>query len=115
MTAPTDRVLAATGDTLAEWKSIPWWPNETEVRVAAGYAGHDREITVNFSAYDGYEEQIPHMVFDVIVALCPEGWFVENRGSRIELHPSGRFAGGYSDADIETAKAALSQAGFLVA
>lgn len=106
-----DRILISSGLTLAEWREMPWWPNGTDARVAAGYTGHDQEITVNFEAYS-FGECIPGPVGDVLSAALPEHWSVDNRDTRIEVHPSGRFAGGYTAEDIEVVNRALTTLGF---
>lgn len=106
-----DRVKQETGLSLSEWREMPWWPNGMEARLNAGYAGHDREIVLVLDGYD-YREMIPEVVADVIQELLPEGWMVENRGTRLEAHPSGHFAGGYSETDLPLARQALRSAGF---
>jgi hypothetical protein len=97
------------------WRSLPWWPEGRAARVHAGLVGHDREIVVNIDGY-GYgreEEFIPVDVSEVLKTLLPEGWMSENRGTRIEIHPSGHFAGGYSDGDVEEIKRALGELGLV--
>lgn len=102
------------GMTLAQWRAIPWWPEGHEALLDAGYPGHDREITVNIDGFDGYHTQIPEDLVALLRQLLPETWKLENRGSRIEIHPSGRFAGGFEDADIDTVAAALPHLGLQV-
>lgn len=106
-----ERVEQETGFSLAEWQEMSWWPRQTEARVNAGYAGHAREIVAILDAYD-YKEMIPEVVAEVLSALLPAGWKVENRGTRLELHPSGHYNGGYTEADVQSAREALSTAGF---
>ena len=108
-----DRILDVTGLTLAEWQEMPWWPNKTTARVGGGYAGHDREIVVNFDAYR-FDEYIPGPVGDVLSATLPEHWVSDNRDTRVEIHPSGRFAGGFDESDMETVRQALTTLGFVV-
>ena len=88
--------------------------------VLAGHAGHDREITVTLDEYGyGYRydlgrnlESIPRHVEDEFVAALPAAWKIENRGTRLEVHPSGHFAGGYERADVEAVLAALVELGY---
>jgi hypothetical protein len=112
-TADDDRVLDSTGLSLEEWQEMPWWPRGATTRVGAGYAGHDREIVVNFDDFWN-EKLIPDPVFDVLAATLPGTWKVESRGTRIEVHPSGRFNGGYTDTDIELTEHTLTALGFTV-
>ena len=63
-------------------------------RIAYGLPGHENEFCVNFTeynhAYAFYENFIPDSMADKIEeALAPYGFYVENRGTRIEILPSG--------------------------
>jgi hypothetical protein len=98
------------GDTVTEWRTMPWWPNGYPARIFAGIAGHDRELVVNIDGYD-HDEQIPEFVGLVLASLLPESWMLENRGTRIEVHPSGHFAGGFNDVDIPVLTTALVKLG----
>ena len=108
--------MSGYGDmTLAEWREMPWWPNGRGASIMAGFAGHDREIVVNIDGYDHpFERAIPQHFVAVLKGELPDHWFVESRSTRIEVHPSGAFAGGYDPADIETTKAALERVGLVV-
>lgn len=101
---------------IEEWRTMPWWPNGRDAKVTAGFAGHDREIVVNI---DGYglgntrddDDMIPSNLVSVLAAELPETWKIENRGSRIEIHPSGRYAGGFAPEDLSVVKDALERIG----
>lgn len=88
--------------------------------VLAGHAGHDREITVTLEDYghgpplDRSLGPIPVLVEHEFVKSLPETWKIENRGSRLEVHPSGHFAGGFSAEDTATVLAALAALGYEV-
>jgi hypothetical protein len=86
---------------------------QTTAMVRWGWAGHDREIVINIENYD-YENPIPREVETQIVNYLPDTWKIENRGSRIEVHPSGHFAGGFSDHDVFTIVAMLTHIGYFV-
>jgi hypothetical protein len=86
----------------------------TDARREAGWAGHDREIVVNIDGYD-HGIPVPDYVFGALREALPESWYLENRGSRIEIHPSGRFAGGFHPDDVEAVKLALAEVGLVVA
>jgi hypothetical protein len=98
-------------ETLRWWKTCPWWPVGRSYKIHVGVAGHDRELVLNIDDYD-YHEPIPSLVVGALRALLPVTWKVESRGSRIECHPSGQFAGGFQpgDADILDAAAAAVMA-----
>lgn len=89
---------------------------QTTAMIRPGWTGHDREIVVNLgyraSGSTEVEEYshdfpIPRMVETQIVNSLPDTWKIENRGSRIEIHPSGHFAGGFTEHDVFTVYAAL--------
>lgn len=112
-------VEAATGLSLDEWRSYPWWPNDQPTSVSAGHAGHDHEITATIDCY-GYNvpvgqepEFIPEPVAQAVAALLPE-WAVDNRGSRLEFHPTGRRYQGFVSEDVDKAKAALTAVGLII-
>jgi hypothetical protein len=105
------------GMTLAEWREMPWWPNGRGASIMAGFAGHDREIVVNIDGWDSPLEEgrhIPQHFCEIFKAELPPAWKVENRSTRIEVHPSGMFAGGYEPEDVETTRAALERVGLVV-
>lgn len=74
------------------------------------YPGHDREITVNFPEYD-HNCFIPQGLEVRIRAELPATWQMDNRGTRLEIHPSGRFAGGVHEDDIAVVQRALELIG----
>ena len=87
---------------LTEFMSMDWWPNGVEAFISAGFAGHDREIVVNIEGYDNPFElrrMVPEQVAEAVAWLLPT-WYVQNRSTRIECHPSGGFAGGYKPEDL---------------
>ena len=90
---------------------------EQDALVMWCYPGHDEEITVNFNGY-GYgrnEDVIPRSTEERLREELPETWKIENRGSRIEIHPSGRFAGGvHVPDDINAVTRALKNMGLSV-
>jgi hypothetical protein len=98
---------------LSEWQEMDWWPTGQETLVLAGHAGHDREITVTIDGFD-YDNPIPKHFEFILKDHLPLTWYVENRGTRIELHPSGSFAGGYDLPDLDTTKQALEALGLRV-
>jgi len=112
--------MAPTSDTqnedLAFWRSMPWWPEGREAHIYAGVVGHDREIVVNIEGYGHGRDEvyIPTAIIDALKLVLPEGWKLENRGSRVEIHPSGRFAGGFSDADVDEVGRALGELGLVL-
>lgn len=98
---------------VTELKILSWWPLHTEARIHAGQPGHEKEIVVNFSTYH-QDNYINDLVYDAFVDELPESWKIENRSTRIEVHPSGRFFGGYCTDDIHAVKRALTQLGFII-
>lgn len=98
MTIPVDPVLTATGLSLSEWKDMPWWVEPTGAIVIAGGGGHEREITVTL--HDLSEDVAPH-AHAALIALCPDAWRVEDRGTRIEVHPTGRSYSGFTAEDVD--------------
>jgi hypothetical protein len=90
------------------------WDGRTAL-VAAGYAGHDREITVNVDGWDHpFRRQVPDEFEKAVRALLPPGWKIENRSTRLEVHPSGHFAGGYAPEDVRLTANALRRLGLEV-
>lgn len=104
------------GIPLSEWRELQWWPEGHEAQILPGIAGHESEVCVNIDGYSYSvgDEPIPAQVFDVFKALLPDSWKVDNRGSRFEVHPSGRYNGGYDDLDIQAINSALRQMGLVV-
>lgn len=97
---------------LAEWRSMPWWPNGIRRRIDPGPPGHEREIVINLgdSRYT-WDDPIPQIVVDVLTGLLPEGWTVDNRGTRIEVHPTGRRYQGFdATTDVPEIARALREA-----
>ena len=94
---------------LAEFKSYDWWPSEA--RINAGFAGHDREIVVNVDDYD-WRDPIPDLVVEALSDQLPD-WMIENRGTRIECHPTGHFAGGFEPEHIPQVITALDAIGLV--
>jgi hypothetical protein len=100
------------GEPLSFWRSCSWWPPEnTKATVTAGVPGHERELVVNLEGYD-LDNRIPTAVFDILVDIMPQDWKFEYRGSRIECHPTGVFAGGFTQFDCDLLKASLFGLGF---
>ena len=102
------------GMTVGEWRAMAWWPESREALVMAGYPGHDHEITVNIDGYDAFDQHIPDQLVELLRLLLPETWKLENRGSRIELHPSGRLFGSFSPSDIDLVAQTLPELGLTV-
>jgi hypothetical protein len=101
---------------LTEFMSLDWWPHGREALISAGFAGHDREIVVNIDGYDQpFQEgrMVPEQVAEAVGYLLPT-WFVQNRSTRIECHPSGGFAGGYEPEDLNTLAQVLERIGLNV-
>jgi hypothetical protein len=101
---------------LSEWRQMPWWPNDEEARIHAGQAGHDREIVLNVGNLGTYtwNDPIPDIIVMAVKASLPDSWQVDDRGTRIEIHPTGRFAGGFTLADVELVKSILPSLGFVL-
>lgn len=101
------------GFTLGEWRAMPWWPEGRAARVYPGMTGHDREIVVNIDGYGSGkdEEHIPGSFLDVLRHVAPSRWKMENRSTRIEVHPTGRLFGGYTATDVDLLMEALRRAG----
>jgi hypothetical protein len=97
-----------------EWLTMSWWPLGREATVMPGPVGHEQEIVVNIDGYD-WDHHIPSFVVEVFAAQLPESWKVESRSTRIEVHPSGRFAGGYHEDDVHAVIRALLELGLNVA
>lgn len=102
------------GEPLRYWRELPWWPEGQAADVQLGPPGHDREIVVSFAGYYTSEEgnHVPDLVVEMFTQLLPDSWKVESRGSRIEVHPSGHFAGGFHADDTPTVLRALTEVGF---
>lgn len=98
---------------LNEWKEMPWWPSGRSAGIRAGWAGHEREIVLSIDGYD-HLEQIPAAVSEMLAAELSSSWLIENRGTRIEIHPSGRFAGGFQQGDAEAVTVAAKALGLTV-
>lgn len=101
------------GAEMDTWRLFTWWPTG-KATIHAGQPGHEREIVVNFDAYRGYnvpqgepDEMIPDVVTEIFTALLPETWKVQSRGTRLEVHPSGHFAGGFDKLDVGDVETAL--------
>jgi hypothetical protein len=93
------------GEALSVWQSAEWWPKQGAL-VQAGPAGHDHEITVTLWDFD-HTNQIPEIVELAVRQALPETWKIDNRGTRLEIHPSGRFAGGFCADDVAAVERAL--------
>ena len=96
---------------LSEYKGYSWWPTGREATVRYGTAGHEHEFTVSIDGYSYYEDEepIPNDVAEELQRLLP-GMRVENRGSRIEVHPSGRLFTKVSAEEVESAWSQLERA-----
>ena len=71
---------------------------------------------VNIEGYDNPFElrrMVPEQVAEAVAWLLPT-WYVQNRSTRIECHPSGGFAGGYKPEDLATLAEALGRIGLNV-
>ena len=103
------------GEPLSFWMTeMSWWPKDVGVVIHGGQAGHDREIVISFGGYYSWENPVNDLVLEAIVKSLPDSWKVESRGTRIEIHPSGHFAGGFSEADVATVVRALPPVGFRI-
>jgi hypothetical protein len=97
---------------LTELRGLPWWPHGWDANIQLGPAGHDREITIGFNYRYDWDNPIPNMIVEAFTAQLPETWKVESRGTRIEVHPSGHFAGGFAPDDAHDVARALAAVGF---
>lgn len=79
--------------------------------IRPGWAGHDREICVNIGS-DDYGEDINWADALEITEALPETWMIENRGTRLEVHPTGHFARGYTDEDVALLDETLQGLGY---
>jgi len=98
---------------LEDWQDTSWWApaDQRGARVTAGQAGHEHEIVVNFDFW--YTDRfIPRIVEEFVQQEVPETWKVESRGTRLEVHPSGRYAGGWCEDDVKELKIILDDLGF---
>lgn len=100
------------GDELNVLTACEWWPREA--RINAGIPGHDREIVAVLEGYD-WDAPIPEIVVDGVRTVLPASWMVENRGTRIEIHPTGRFAGGFTRENVAEVADALGKLRIVVA
>lgn len=94
-----------------EMLEYPWWPTGRKATCSYGDAGHDMEFVVNIEGY-GYgrdEQMIPSLV-DEELAYLLDGMKLENRGSRIEIHPSGRLFTKVSDDEVEAVRVRIHEA-----
>lgn len=97
---------------LSELRGFPDFPRDPRVWIIPGGAGHEKEITVTFAHnYDGYETHIPEYLCALVEALVPDTWKVDNRGSRLEFHPSGRHYDGWCEDDVLTIVYAMYELG----
>lgn len=58
----------------------------TTFRVRYGSSGHTWEYVITSPSYD-HENFWPQDLEEDLRAALPEGWWLENRGSRLEVHP----------------------------
>lgn len=100
--------MSVYGFTLDQIKALDWWPSDLTALIQAGVTGHEHEITVTLSPYD-HREMIPRFLVEVFEAELPVLWKVENRGTRIEVHPSGRLFGGWAPEDVEQVAKTLQE------
>lgn len=96
---------------LGEIKDWPWWP--TEARINAGYPGHDREIVAVLPEHD-WHDPIPDIVVEALASQCPKGWKLDNRGTRIEVHPTGHRYSGFTNDDVTNLCAGLARINIIV-
>ncbi|OHA50756.1 MAG: hypothetical protein A3A97_01540 [Candidatus Terrybacteria bacterium RIFCSPLOWO2_01_FULL_40_23] len=55
--------------------------------VAWAGPGHEHEYTVNFEGYGSSRDFISQQFVEKLKAMLGEGFIVDNRGSRLEIHP----------------------------
>lgn len=103
---------------LSFWQEADYWPHGAVVAIIAGGGGHEREITASFHdddgmpLFDGWNTRQPDWLVGLFISALPEGWTVDDRGSRIEMHPSGRRYGGFDKLDIAAVIRAAEELGF---
>lgn len=105
-----------TDELMAELRGLEWWPHGWDANIMLGPGGHDREIVVGFDGryewHPGENNDINPLIVEAFAAQLPETWKVESRGTRIEVHPTGRFAGGFKPDDAHDVARALAEIGF---
>ena len=87
--------------------------------IFAGQGGHEHELVVNLEGYGHHGSRgdltaIPEAVEGAIADGLPESWKIDNRGSRLEIHPSGRRYAGWDDLDVAAVEACLQALGYTV-
>lgn len=97
---------------LSELRTWPDFPTDPTVIIIPGGGGHEQEITATFGInYDAWENHIPEYLHEFVEKLCPEGWRIDNRGSRLEFHPSGCHYGGWCEDDVRAVVRAMEELG----
>jgi hypothetical protein len=97
---------------LSDVRTWPWWPDREEARISAGFTGHENEIVVTIDPWDDpFERPVPDLFVDFLASMLPETWKLQNRSTRIEIHPSGHFNGGWHVDDLHAVGSALADMG----
>jgi hypothetical protein len=103
---------------LGFWRDTRFWPHNAVAVIIPGGAGHEQEITLSLHNGDGplydFEQFQPDFLVGLITAVMPQGWKIDDRGTRLELHPSGRRYGGFDDFDVAAVERGLRELGFEV-
>lgn len=101
------------GITTEQWRELQWWPEGERVLILPGPTGHEKEITATISCYD-HNRPIPGWFFGVFESELPETWLSDNRGSRVEVHPTGHRYNGWTASDVDEVGAAFGRMGLIV-
>lgn len=105
------------GEPLTFWQDIAIsWPKGAHAVIIPGGGGHEREITLSFHDSDGmplydWDNDIPDFMVGLVQNGLPETWYVQSRGTRIEIHPSGRFSGGFDELDVNAVVRVVAELG----
>lgn len=84
-----------------------------DCKVLAGVPGHENEIVVIFDV-DSYDHRhfIPRGLCDQLIMRAPDDWLIENRGTRLEVHPRGQFS--WNSEDVDLVSSVISSLGWEV-
>lgn len=102
---------------LTFWQGLAMWPHGASACIIPGGGGHEQEITLSFHDDAGeplfeWDKPIPDYLEGLVRSGLPETWRVDSRGTRLEIHPSGRFNGGFDELDVNAVERAVVELGF---
>ncbi len=105
------------GEPATYWQTMRTWPHNATAIIIPGGGGHEQEITLSFADSEGgpvfdWDNSIPDFVEGLVRSALPETWRIDSRGTRLEIHPSGRFYGGFDDFDVAAVERVAVELGF---